>query len=137
MTAHQATHLWQFNPANGVASKVYDINPSGNSNPQNFVLYGGKMFFSADDGTHGDEVWSYDGASSPKLVADLDANQGSFPANFSVVGTNLYFSAYTLDKGTELYQLKDSAALTVQNTRLNAEVKVFPNPTANVDYYTN
>jgi len=124
--------LWQFNPANGVASKVYDINPSGYSNPQNFVLYAGKMFFSADDGTHGDEVWSYDGVSNPKLVADIEINQGSFPTNFSVVRTNLYFSAYTLDKGTELYQIKDSAALNVQNTRFDAQVKVFPNPTANV-----
>jgi ELWxxDGT repeat protein len=125
-------HLWQFNPTNGVASKVYDINPSGNSNPQNFVLYGGKIFFSADDGTHGDEVWSYDGVNTPKLVADIDANQGSFPANFSVVRTNLYFTAYTLDKGTELYQIKDSAALNVQSTRLNADIKVFPNPTTSI-----
>jgi ELWxxDGT repeat protein len=124
--------LWQFNPANGVASKVYDINPSGYANPQNFVLYGGKMFFSADDGTNGDEVWSYDGVNIPKMVADLDINQGSFPANFSVVGTNLYFSAYTLANGMELYQIKDSAALNVQNTRFDAQVKVFPNPTANV-----
>jgi len=123
--------LWQFNPANGVASKVYDINPTGSSNPQNFAFYAGKIFFSADDGTNGDELWSYDGVSTPKLVADIEANQGSFPANLQRIGTSMYFSAYTLDKGTELYQLKDSAALNIQNTRFDATVKVFPNPTTN------
>lgn len=122
--------LWQFNPANGVASKVYDINPSGNSNPQNFAYYAGKMFFSADDGTNGEELWSYDGNSNPKMVADIEPNQGSFPSNLLRWGTKLYFNAYTTDKGTELYQLMDSVALNVQNTRLNATVNVFPNPTA-------
>lgn len=122
--------LWQFNPANGVASKVYDINPSGNSNPQNYAFYAGKIFFSADDGTNGEELWSYDGTSNPKMVADIEPNQGSFPSNLLRWGTKLYFNAYTTDKGTELYQLMDSVALNVQNTRLNAEVKVFPNPTA-------
>lgn len=123
--------LWQFNPANGVASKVYDINPSGNSNPQNFAYYAGKIFFTADDGTNGEELWSYDGTNSPSMVANIEPNQGSFPSNLTRLGTKLFFSAYTTDKGTELYQVMDSAALNVQNTRLNADVKVFPNPTAN------
>ncbi len=121
--------LWQFNPINGVASKVYDINPSGSSSPQYFNYYAGKMFFSADDGTSGVELWSYDGSTTPKLVADIDPNQSSYPINFLTWGTKMYFNAYNSATGTELYQLADSAALTVVNTRLNADVKVFPNPT--------
>ncbi|HLO71488.1 MAG TPA: T9SS type A sorting domain-containing protein [Flavipsychrobacter sp.] len=124
--------LYQFNPANGVASKVYDINPSGGSYPQYFTYYAGKIFFSADDGTHGYELWSYDGKGTPMLAADIDMNIGSAPMNLLRWGTNLYFSAYTQDSGNELYKLSDSAALNIQNTSFNAEVKVFPNPTANV-----
>lgn len=122
--------LWQFNPANGVTSKVYDINPSGSSNPQYFNYYAGKIFFTADDGTHGEELWSYDGVTNPKMVADIDPNQSSSPVNFLTWGTKMYFNAYNSATGTELYQLADSAALTVKNIRFDAEVKVFPNPTA-------
>lgn len=127
------SQLYQFNPTNGVASKVFDINPSGTSSPQDFVYYGGKIFFSADDGTNGFEVWSYDGTNAPMMVADIESGvgSGSYPSNFLRWGTNLYFSAYTSATGTEMYILSDSAALNVKNTRFDAAVKVFPNPTAN------
>ncbi len=123
--------FYEYNPANGVASKVYSINPTGSSNPQHFTYYGGKIFFTADDGTHGEELWKFDGNLAPAMVADIDTNigVGSSPANLLRWGTRLYFSAYTVTSGTELYRLTDSVALSVQNISFEGNVTVFPNPT--------
>ncbi len=38
-------------------------NGSGGSDPDSLVNVNGKLFFSADNGTHGKELWSSDGTS--------------------------------------------------------------------------
>ncbi|OSZ81711.1 hypothetical protein CAP35_00125 [Chitinophagaceae bacterium IBVUCB1] len=123
------SHLYEYNPGNGVAMKVFNINPGGASNPQNFTYYAGKIFFSADDGTHGEELWMFNGKTSPTMVADLDTTVGSSPMNMLRWGTKLYFSAFTLPTGSELYVLSDSAALGIQHISFDAAVTAFPNPT--------
>src|SRR6184192_1010689 len=53
-----------------------DINPTGASNASNFVVAGNKLFFSANDGTHGAELWMTDGSpGGTKMVKDI--NPGS------------------------------------------------------------
>lgn len=123
------SHFYEYNPMNGVAMKVYNINPGGPSNPQNFTYYAGKIFFSADDGTHGEELWMFNGNSSPVMVADLDTTVGSSPMNLLRWGTKLYFTAFTLPTGSELFVLSDSAALNIQQASWTADIKVYPNPT--------
>ncbi|MBN9481805.1 MAG: T9SS type A sorting domain-containing protein [Bacteroidetes bacterium] len=121
--------FYQYNPANGVASMVFMMNPLGNSDPSNFKEYAGKLFFSADDGVHGNELWAYDGKLQPYMVGDIDSGMNaSSPMDMTQYGTHLYFSASTTASGRELYVLLDSAALSVQNVKFNASVKVYPNP---------
>ena len=43
---------------------VKDINLSGNGEPTQFVEYSGSIFFSADDGVNGRELWVSDGTTS-------------------------------------------------------------------------
>lgn len=58
--------LWKYE--NGLTSLVRDINTtnSGNqsSNPDNFIRFANKVFFTANDGIHGKELWQTDGTTA-------------------------------------------------------------------------
>jgi ELWxxDGT repeat protein len=77
---------------------VYDIRPGeGGSYPENFIIYANKLYFIANDGTHGWELWSYNGTSSPILITGNICNgncvYGSRPDFLTVFKDKLYFSA--------------------------------------------
>ncbi len=89
--------------------------PSGKtpSNPANYVRAFGKIFFTADDGVNGRELWATDGtAGGTYLVKDIEAGAaGSNPVLFdAVVGNNLFFFATRSDVGQELFKTNGTAA---------------------------
>src|SRR5438309_810990 len=52
---------------------LQDINPTGSSNAAEFTAVGGFTYFTADDGTHGPELWRTDGTpAGTNLVADIN-----------------------------------------------------------------
>lgn len=126
--------LFKYNPSNGSASLVYNIHPIGQSNPGSFIEYAWKLYFVATDAAHGRELWSYDGKNAPMMVADIySGTNSSNPANLMIHDSTLYFTAMDSATGMELYRLYDSA-VTVQNVRFEADVKVYPNPANSVVY---
>jgi ELWxxDGT repeat protein len=65
-----------------------------NSSPANLTVFNGLLYFSADDGAHGRELWSYDGVNTPSMVADINPGQyGSGVSELKVYNNRLYFSA--------------------------------------------
>ena len=46
--------------------------PATYDSPGGSVLWNGKLYFGARDTVHGDELWSYDGITPPKMVDDLN-----------------------------------------------------------------
>jgi ELWxxDGT repeat protein len=76
-----------------------------------FVVIGSRVYFSGNDGIHGEELWRTDGtASSTMMVADLTGDSGgSAPAQLVRTGNHLFFSAVTAGLGRELYVLDVSA----------------------------
>ncbi|WP_027377945.1 T9SS type A sorting domain-containing protein [Kaistella palustris] len=77
--------------------RVKDIwSGTGDSNPQNFKVYHNKLYFSANDGTHGREVWTSDGIESgTKLLKDINSGSGDafYGFNSGVYNGKLYFAA--------------------------------------------
>jgi ELWxxDGT repeat protein len=83
--------------------------------PLNFFLFPwwrrwiagqGLLYFAADDGVHGMELWRSDGtAAGTHLVADLwSGSEGSWPAEMVELKGRLYFSAYDSQRGPVLWK---------------------------------
>lgn len=94
---------------------VQDINSGlGSSEPAEKVIYNGELYFRADDGITGSELWKYDGTSST-LVQDIHPSGNSYPENFVVAGGILFFTANDGTTGRELWKYDGTTATLVQD----------------------
>lgn len=111
--------LWAYDGGNPPAM-IANINPQptvqyndygediGFSSPNNFIVFNSKLYFRANDGTNGHELWVYDGSNPPKMVANINPDPywyyksnesgSSYPNSLTVFNSNLYFSAFDGDE---------------------------------------
>ena len=97
------------------ASLVTDINPANlGSVPTGLTDVNGTLFFAADDGVHGRELWATDaGRGSPRLVADLNPGPASSnPTSLVKLGNALCFFADDPANGHALWESGGTAATT-------------------------
>jgi ELWxxDGT repeat protein len=91
----------------GIARMVRDIRPGElGSSPNDFVEAGGKLFFVADDGSYGTELWTSDGTSAgTQRLTDIapSAAGASFTYLTNAQGT-LYFIAQTNARVLQLWR---------------------------------
>ncbi|MFO0915590.1 MAG: ELWxxDGT repeat protein [Pirellulales bacterium] len=84
---------------------VADINANSlPSYPSQMAQLDSTIYFNADDGVHGQELWKTDGtAAGTALVADINSGKNSAnPSVLTKLGHNLF---YTADDGTHGYEL--------------------------------
>src|SRR5215207_6784822 len=85
------------------AALVRDINTSGDSSPEQLVDVDGTLYFTADDGINGLELWKSDGGGTA-MVADINLGpDGSEPTGLVDVAGTLFFAADDGD-GRELWK---------------------------------
>jgi ELWxxDGT repeat protein len=103
--------LWKLNgnndTDNDTVSIVKNINPLSTSSPSNLTAVGNTLYFSANDGTNGTELWKSDGTpGGTQLVSNISPLDGSSnPSSLINVGGTLYFTADDGVNGTELWRL--------------------------------
>ena len=108
--------LWRTDGTPDGTTRVKDINNGpGDSSMDPFELWGNhntpavvgsKMFFAADDGTSGRELWVTDGTESgTRRVRDINpGSTGSSPYGFLTFDGRVFFYATDPTGGTEIWQ---------------------------------
>lgn len=119
--------IYMYDPATNKSSLYAIINLTETSKPSNFTTYGNKLYFSADDGAHGNELWAIDGNNHNYIVYDINDSGDSDPMDLTVMNGKLYFSAYSPAYGRELYSFTDTT-LSVPKVLFNGVSGVYPNP---------
>ena len=100
--------FWAYR--NGQTEQLAEVNVCALQCP---TLQGGdRLFFTADDGIHGMELWETDGTpSGTRLVADVDPGpRGSHPSRLTSFNNSIVFSARTRAHGSEIWTYFDANA---------------------------
>jgi len=136
------TELWKSDGTAAGTVMVNDINQTiaadgspGGGNPQNLTNVNGTLFFTADDGVNGAELWKTDGtAAGTVMVKDINSVTGpSDPYNLANVNGTLFFSAFD-GVSRELWKSDGTAAGTVMVKDINTSM---PGAGSNPSYLVN
>ena len=91
--------LWRSGGATATTSRLADL-----TQVRALKLIDGVLFFQAEDGVSGRELWRSDGTAAGTTVLDLVAGpEGSYPSGFVTAGGLTYFQATDGVKGSELW----------------------------------
>lgn len=105
-TEIEATHKLLALREQRSTTLVKDLKTAPSSAPSNFIAFNNMLFFTANNGTSGIELWKSNGTSTgTSLVMDINSGAGSSsPSHLTVVGGVLYFSATNGTNGVELWR---------------------------------
>lgn len=108
-------------------SLLRDLNPQPPATgAQQFVAVGDRLFFVADDGLHGDELFVINGEGQGVLVKDIGPGPIDGEIQYlTAVNDTLFFTAYTEDAGQELWKSDGTEAGTVRVRDVNPTVTTY------------
>jgi ELWxxDGT repeat protein len=110
--------------------------PGGDTSlPFNLTNVNGTLFFKADDGTHGRELWKSDGTTAGTVLVK-DINPGgadSYPSDLTNVNGTLFFTADDSTHGRELWKSDGTTAGTVLVKAIRPGVSSSPSDLTNVN----
>ena len=109
-----------YNPVDGSAAppSLYDeyYTATGSSFPKSLTAFKDKLYFTANDGLNGFELWSINNQGiGEELVEDINPAGSSTPEDLTVVGNQLYFTADD-GNGRQLWAIKNNKAQKIDNS---------------------
>jgi ELWxxDGT repeat protein len=115
-TPHDPSGSAAGSAAGAEAMRAACPTPRPSSAPRLAAALGGTVFFTANDGIHGRELWKSDGTTAGTvLVKDIhtDRDLGSRPSDLTVMRHHLFFAADDGTNGLELWKSDGTTAGTV------------------------
>src|SRR3569623_1272856 len=106
------TELWKSDGTAAGTSIVKDVLPgNGSSSYGIFTALDGKLYFTANDGTHGSEVWVSDGTAAGTFqIKDINnGTNGSGASNFFAAAGHVFFTANDGAHGTQFWSTDGTA----------------------------
>ncbi|WP_052518858.1 ELWxxDGT repeat protein [Archangium violaceum] len=99
----------------GPLGGIFEVTSAFLDTPQRFVRFGDAVYFTANDGVHGLELWKTDGtAEGTVMVKDIGPGAEPGFVNFlTPLGDSLYFSASDETHGLELWKTDGTTEGTV------------------------
>ncbi len=134
-TTKKKPDVYKYDPGTNQATVAFNLHATIGADPSSFAVYKDKLYFNANDGIFGNEMWQYDGATPPKRITDIMPGAGHTDFDYILATNNgLYFSANSPVIGKELYRYIDTTtpAAAILNVVFNADVKIYPNPTQDI-----
>lgn len=147
-TVANGNEIWVSDGTAAGTQILKDINPgSGDgvspivSSPfvaLDFIVHGDKLYFTANNGTTGYELWETDGTSpGTKLVYDLNPGMtGSTPTTYRIMGNFIYFFATTQAAGKELWKFPLPTSVT-SDPGNHLDIKIYPTLSKEGVFYFN
>jgi ELWxxDGT repeat protein len=121
--------LWKSDSAGTVMAQNINPNPgsgfTGSGYPASLTAVSNTLYFTANDGTHGYELWKSDSAGTV-MVKDINQAGNSYPLSLFAVGSTLYFVAADGTNGNELWKSNGTAENTV------IIIDLYPGPSTGV-----
>ncbi len=107
--------------------QVKDINVGvSSSNISQFTEYNGKLYFRADNGINGLELWETDGTTVGTQLIDINTGAGSStPSRLTVANNLLFFSARDITPGSQLFVSDGTTVTKLTTTLFNAPIELF------------
>ena len=98
------------------------------SDPMSLYYWKGAIYFSADDGSNGKELWKSDGTESGTVqVKNISAGNGNgYPGDFVALGSQLLFTAQDDTYGNELWSTDGTQAGTQLVKNINPTGDSYP-----------
>jgi ELWxxDGT repeat protein len=91
------TQLWTSDGSGGGTTALASFPTTASPAPPalgNFTAMGRTLFFSANDGTHGNQLWESNGTvGGTHMVLAINPKGSSDPSDFAAVGNTLFFAA--------------------------------------------
>jgi ELWxxDGT repeat protein len=98
--------LWKIDEATLTTTRIKDINPGSlASYPEELTEVGTRVFFTADDGTHGEGLWRSDGTGAGTVMVENTKTGLTplYPEELTEADGRLFFSASDAAHGAELW----------------------------------
>jgi ELWxxDGT repeat protein len=104
------TELWRSDGTLTGTVRVADINPGlGDAYPSGMTLFGAALYYSADDGVNGRELWRTT-FTTTQLVTNLNPLGSGNIGDLLVHNSDLYFTADDGVNGMELWRFDGTTA---------------------------